>query len=80
MQGQLFTQDFLLRGIRDTPPFQALDAPTLARFRDALSAVYTPLRADSTLNEAQTEQLVIERVLVELGWGGDYLPDRKSVV
>jgi Eco57I restriction-modification methylase len=74
MQGQLFTQDFLLRGICDTPPFQTLDAATLARFRDALIAVYTPLRADSTLNEAQTEQLVIERVLVELGWGGDYLP------
>ncbi|MCY7315728.1 MAG: Eco57I restriction-modification methylase domain-containing protein [Rubrivivax sp.] len=26
------------------------------------------------MNEAQTEQLVIERVLLELGWGGDYLP------
>ncbi|HEY8706410.1 MAG TPA: hypothetical protein VIM34_00260, partial [Burkholderiaceae bacterium] len=74
MQGQLFTQDFLQRGIRDTPPWQALDEAALARFRDALNAVYAPLRADSALNEAQTEQLVIERVLVELGWGGDYLP------
>jgi hypothetical protein len=74
MQGQLFTQDFLLRGVRETPPFQALDEPTLARFRAALSEIYAPLRADSSLNEAQTEQLVIERVLVELGWGGDYLP------
>jgi hypothetical protein len=26
------------------------------------------------MNEAHTEQLVIERVLVELGWGSDYLP------
>ncbi len=74
MQGQLFTQDFLLRGIRETPPFQALDEQTLARFRAALSEIYAPLRVDSSLNEAQTEQLVIERVLVELGWGGDYLP------
>ena len=74
MQGQLFTQDFLLRGIRDTPPFQALDSATLKQFEAALRGVFAPLRADSTLNEAQTEQVVIERVLVELGWAGDYLP------
>ena len=77
MQGQLFTQDFLQRGICDTPPFQALDESALARFRDALNAIYAPLRADSNLNEANTEQLVIERVLVELGWGGDYLSQTK---
>jgi hypothetical protein len=74
MQGQLFTQDFLLRGIRDTPPCQALDEATLKRFDAALRDIFAPLRADSTLNEAQTEQVVIERVLVELGWAGDYLP------
>ena len=73
MQGQLFTQDFLRRGILDTPPYQALDADALIRFRDALGAIYAPLRADSNLNEANTEQLVIERVLVELGWGADFL-------
>ena len=74
MQGQLFTQDFLLHGIRDTPPYQSLDDAALGRFRSALQTVFEPLRADSTLNEAQTEQLVIERVLAELGWGNDYLP------
>lgn len=74
MQGQLFTQDFLQRGIRDTPPYLALDDATLLRFREALREIYALLRADSALNEAQTEQLVIERVLVELGWQGDYLP------
>ena len=74
MQGQLFTQDFLLRGIVETPPYQALDLAVMAQFRNALNTIYALLRADSTLNEAQTEQLVIERVLVELGWGADYLP------
>lgn len=74
MQGQLFTQDFLLRGIRDTPPYQALDRSTFGLFRDTLHAVFAPLRADSTPNEAQTEQLVIEPVLVALGWAGDFLP------
>ena len=70
MQGQLFTQDFLLRGICETPPYQALDDASLDRFHAALKAIYRPLDADSTRNEAQTEQAVIEPVLVELGWRG----------
>ena len=74
MQGQLFTQDFLRYGIRQTPAYQALDDAALERLRSALQAIFAPLRADSTLNEAQTEQLVIEQVLAELGWGSDYLP------
>lgn len=74
MQGQLFSQDFLQRGIRETPPYLAFKPAEFAAFRGALQAIYAPLAADSTINEAQTEQLVIEKVLVELGWGDDYLP------
>ena len=72
MQGQLFSQDFLHHGIRQTPPYQALDEPTLLAFQARLQAIFAGLSAASTLNEAQTEQLVIERVLAAL--------DRKSVV
>jgi hypothetical protein len=74
MQGQLFTQDFLLRGVRETPPWEALGDDELARFRVTLQGIYGDLRAESVLNEAQTEQLVIEKVLAALGWGEDYLP------
>lgn len=74
MQGQLFTQDFLLRGIDTTPPWQALDEAALDRFAAALQAVFDGLHAGSAINEAQTEQLVIEPVLAELGWGDDWLP------
>ena len=74
MQGQLFTQDFLRFGIRETPPYQALGDEAFKAFRSSLQGIYAGLSADTTLNEAQTEQLVIERVLVELGWGQDYLP------
>ncbi len=74
MQGQLFSQDFLHRGIRDTPPYEALTESDLATFRAALAAIFAPLSAGSTINEAQTEQLVIEKVLAQLGWGDDYLP------
>ncbi|MBK9136129.1 MAG: Eco57I restriction-modification methylase domain-containing protein [Betaproteobacteria bacterium] len=74
MQGQLFTQDFLRHGIRETPPYQALDEEAFTAFQSRLHALFAPLSADSTLNEAQTEQLIIERVLVELGWADDFLP------
>lgn len=74
MQGQLFTQDFLRHGIRDTPPWQALSDAACAAFEQRLRAVFNGLAADTVMNEAQTEQLVIEKVLVELGWGEDYLP------
>ena len=74
MQGQLFSQDFLRRGICDTPPWKAFDAAELSAFRSALQGIFEGLHADSALNEAQTEQLVIEPVLQALGWGSDYLP------
>ena len=74
MQGQLFTQDFLLHGIRETPPYQALGEAALQAFVARLQGIFGGLGAQSTLNEAQTEQLLIEPVLAELGWGGDYLP------
>lgn len=74
MQGQLFTQDFLRFGVRETPPWQALEDAAVQAFEQRLRAIFGDLAHDSTLNEAQTEQLVIERVLAELGWGADYLP------
>ena len=74
MQGQLFTQDFLLHGVKESPPYQALDAATFETFTASLRTIFSAFDAQSTLNEAQTEQLIIERVLVQLGWGEDYLP------
>ena len=74
MQGQLFTQDFLTRGISETPPHQDLTDAAFAAFRDALVGIFSGFSAASTNNEAQTEQLVINNVLVALGWGDDTLP------
>ncbi len=74
MQGQLFSQDFLHRGIRDTPPFQQLDIAAFDAFQTQLRAIYQGLDAQSTINEAQTESLVIHKVLAALGWGDDFLP------
>jgi len=77
MQGQLFTQDLLLRGIRNTPPYQALltdGAATFAAWRNEVAALFAPLGTASALNEAQTEQQLIQPLLRTLGWGADQLP------
>lgn len=74
MQGQLFSHDFLTRGVLETPPHQALDAAALATFKGTLQAIFSGLDAHATLNEAQTEAVVIQKVLVALGWGDDTLP------
>ena len=74
MQGQLFTQDFLMRGVLDTPPHQEFKDTAFAVFCSALQGIFAGIDAASTINEAQTEQLVINKVLVALGWGDDTLP------
>ncbi len=74
MQGQLFTQDFLIRGVLDTPVHQEFSDTALAAFRAALQGIFKGLDGASTINEAQTEQLVIHKVLAALGWADDYLP------
>lgn len=43
-------------------------------FKAALQSIFTGLDGASTINEAQTEALVINKVLVELGWGDDFMP------
>lgn len=74
MQGQLFSQDFLTRGILETPPHQALSQESFAAFKAALFSIFATFNAASSINEAQTEALVINKVLVELGWSDDTLP------
>ena len=51
MQGQLFTQDFLTRGIKDTPPYQALDDATFARFKASVMTAEPISTADRGARE-----------------------------
>ena len=74
MQGQLFTQEFLLRGVQGTPPYQDFSDNAFATFQSAMQGIFSGLDASSTINEAQTEQLVINKVLAALGWADDTLP------
>ena len=68
MDGKLFSQDFLLDGIKTTPVWEKLSDDALNIFIDDLKHIYAPLAADSQLNEANTEADIIEKVLDLLGW------------
>lgn len=68
MDGKLFSQDFLLEGIKTTPVWDALSEDALNAFTDGLKGIYAPLTADSKHNEANTESQIIEKVLDLLDW------------
>jgi hypothetical protein len=74
MNGQLFTQDFLARGIASSPVWAALTDAQLDAFIEALRSVYAPYSASSELNEAITESEIIVKVLAQLGWSDLWLP------
>ncbi|MGP1667088.1 MAG: hypothetical protein ACTS5I_14535, partial [Rhodanobacter sp.] len=73
MIGQLFTQDFLLHGIRETPVWKALDEGAVAAFVAQLRAVFRPYSVDNVLNEAITEDEIILKILGLLDWQDLYL-------
>lgn len=68
MDGKLFSQDFLLDGIRGTPVWEALPDDALNAFCEDLKRIYAPFTLDSTENEQNTIAEVIEKVLDLLGW------------
>jgi Eco57I restriction-modification methylase len=68
MDGKLFSQDFLLDGIKTTPVWEALPDEALNIFFADLQRIYAPLATNSQLNEANTEADIIEKVLDLLGW------------
>ncbi|MBI4741300.1 MAG: restriction endonuclease, partial [Betaproteobacteria bacterium] len=68
MEGQLFSSDFLLRGIAETDAWRLLPEVELDAFISALKGHFAPFSAASTLNESQTENELVEPVLDLLGW------------
>jgi hypothetical protein len=66
--GQLFTQDFLSAGIRETPVWQSVTDAELDSFVGKLKTIYAQFKADSNLNEPVTENEIIVRVLSSMGW------------
>ncbi|MBI5658736.1 MAG: hypothetical protein HZC43_04115 [Nitrosomonadales bacterium] len=70
MDGKLFSQDFLLDGIKTTPVWEALSDDALNIFIADPKRIYSPLAADSQLGEANTGADIIEKVLDLPGWEG----------
>lgn len=77
MQGRLFTTDFLLRGVLETPAWQARSPEQCGAFEQGLRAIFAAHEVHGTLNEAQTEAEFIIPVLALLGWGEASLPQVK---
>lgn len=77
MQGQLFTSDFLTDGIKDTPVWKQLDDAALDAFITHLRVIYDPFKADSHLNEAETEDEIIVKLLDGPDWA-DYLRQQSA--
>jgi hypothetical protein len=61
MEGKLFSQDFLVHGITTTPVWEQCPETALDSFHQDLRRIYSPLAADSTLNEANTEADIIKK-------------------
>lgn len=69
MAGGLFSSYFLSEGVTTTPDWQAIDEERLGAARHAIAALVADFEARAAPNEANTEQDLIEPVLVLLGWG-----------
>lgn len=54
MIGQLFTQDFLSAGIRDTPAWQSITVAELGDFESRIKVIYAQFKACTNLNEPVT--------------------------
>ena len=74
MQGQLFTTDFLLRGITDLPAWHDVERAGYHAFCAELTRVFASRTAQSELNEAQTEDEIVKPILNALGFTDAWLP------
>ena len=73
MQGQLFTTDFLLRGITELPLWKDVSGNEFTAFRTELARVFASRTAQSELNEAQTEDEIVKPILNALGFADAWL-------
>ncbi|MDN3278898.1 hypothetical protein QWJ07_31875 [Frankia sp. RB7] len=79
IQGNLFSRDFLLDGIRRTPEWLALDDASIDKLKDDLAAIYRRLPLSRATSESQTEDELIWPVLERLGWS-DWLRQQNLAV
>ena len=67
-QGNLFAHDFLSESIIELDDWQTLDDASLASLEGALRTIFEQFPTAGSPNESQTEDDLIWRILVQLGW------------
>lgn len=72
-QGQLFTRDFLGKGIVETALWKSIPEAEVAAFEAEARRRLDGMKPDATLNEANTEDKIIKPLLGAVGWSDDYL-------
>lgn len=77
MQGKLFTQDFLERGITESGAWKACSAKVVESFGRRLENLLRRVPATADWNEATTKSELIEPILAALGWG-EYLQEQNT--
>ena len=68
LRGGLFTQEYLLEGIKDSDAWKALDGPRLAAIRAEVERRLALILKHKKPNEPETEKDLIWPVLEALGW------------
>jgi hypothetical protein len=68
--GTLFTEDFLVEGIKETPVWKDLSDGEVAVLRRQIADIFEGVADPGSLNEAQTQHRIIEPILAAIGWDG----------
>lgn len=68
LNGRLFTRDFLIEGICETPPWKGLDNSALQQIRDRLDTLFAGFNRIKNPTEAETEKELIWPALGAIGW------------
>ncbi len=79
-QGTLFTEDFLNEGIRETDAWRELPADLAGSLRAQLGKVFAKIAKPSRLNEAQTEERIIQPIFEGLNWGGCFSVQERAEI
>jgi hypothetical protein len=75
VNGQMFTTEFLVEGIKDTPQWKAVPDADVATFVNAARTIFAQIPPGARENESVTEEHIIKPILGLLGWE-DLLPQQ----
>src|SRR5262245_29202724 len=79
-QGGLFPSEFLRTGVLETDAWRSVAEEQVTQFRNRILQIFDAFPVNGRgVNEALTEQELIEPILAALGWGA-FLPQQKAAM